>query len=102
MKKFSQSQLENGKNILNDWINRLPSKSSFITEAFLSDNTFKISWRSGEIYEKAYFYPEQNGLINYSSNQILGKNKALISIFAGSRKSEIDVLTPILLKFIKK
>ena len=34
-------------------------------------------------------------------NQILGKNKALISIFAGSRKSEIDVLTPILLDFIK-
>ena len=32
-------------------------------------------------------------------NQILGKNKALISIFAGSRKSEIDVLTPILFKF---
>ena len=26
-------------------------------------------------------------------NQILGKNKALISVFAGSRKSEIDVLT---------
>ena len=34
-------------------------------------------------------------------NQIIGKNKALISIFAGSRKSEIEVLTPILLKFIK-
>ena len=34
-------------------------------------------------------------------NQILGKNKALISIFAGSRKSEIEVLTPILLNFIK-
>ena len=34
-------------------------------------------------------------------NQILVKNKALISIFAGSRKSEIDVLTPILLNFIK-
>ena len=34
-------------------------------------------------------------------NQILGKNKALISIFAGSRKSEINVLTPILLNFIK-
>ena len=34
-------------------------------------------------------------------NQILGKNKALISIFAGSRKSEIDILTPILLNFIK-
>ncbi len=34
-------------------------------------------------------------------NQLLGKNKALVSIFAGSRKSEIEVLTPILLNFIK-
>ena len=34
-------------------------------------------------------------------NQILGKNKALISIYAGSRMSEIEVLTPILLNFIK-
>ncbi len=34
-------------------------------------------------------------------NQMLGKNKALISIFPGSRKSEIEVLTPILLNFIK-
>ena len=34
-------------------------------------------------------------------NQILGKNKALISIFAGSRKSEINILTPVLLNFIK-
>ena len=34
-------------------------------------------------------------------NQILGKNKAIISIFAGSRHSEINVLAPILLNFIK-
>ena len=34
-------------------------------------------------------------------NQILGKNKALISIFAGSRQSEINVLAPIILNFIK-
>jgi lipid-A-disaccharide synthase len=34
-------------------------------------------------------------------DQILGKNKAIISIFPGSRKSEIDILTPILLDFIK-
>ena len=33
-------------------------------------------------------------------NQLLGKNKALVSIFAGSRKSEIEVLTPILLNFL--
>ena len=34
-------------------------------------------------------------------NQIFEKNKALISVFPGSRISEIDVLTPILLDFIK-
>jgi len=34
-------------------------------------------------------------------NQIIGKNKALISVFAGSRKSEINILMPILLDFIK-
>ena len=34
-------------------------------------------------------------------NQILEKNKALISVFPGSRKSEINILIPILLKFIK-
>ena len=34
-------------------------------------------------------------------NQVIGKNKALISVFAGSRKSEIIVLMPILLDFIR-
>ena len=34
-------------------------------------------------------------------NQVIGKNKALISVFPGSRKSEIEVLTPILLEAIK-
>ena len=33
-------------------------------------------------------------------NQIIGRNKAIISIFAGSRNSEISVLMPILLEFI--
>ena len=34
-------------------------------------------------------------------NQVVGKNKALISVFVGSRGSEINVLLPILLNFIK-
>jgi len=34
-------------------------------------------------------------------NQTLEKNKSIISIFAGSRKSEIIVLAPILVNFIK-
>ena len=33
-------------------------------------------------------------------NQMLEKNKALISIFPGSRKSEVEILMPILLEFI--
>ena len=34
-------------------------------------------------------------------NQIVGKNKAIISVFPGSRISEINTLMPILLNFIK-
>ena len=34
-------------------------------------------------------------------NQVIGRNKALISVFAGSRKSEINVLMPIIMDFIK-
>ena len=34
-------------------------------------------------------------------NQIFEKNKALISVFPGSRVSEIDILMPVLLDFIK-
>ena len=33
-------------------------------------------------------------------NQIIGKNKAIISIFPGSRETEINILMPILIKFI--
>ena len=40
-----------------------------------------------------------NNAIN--TNQTLEKNKSIISIFAGSRKSEITVLAPILVNFIK-
>ena len=65
-------------------------------------------------FEKSYFEKENmshdfvgHPLLDQVSesaidiNQILEKNKALISIFAGSRKSEIEILTPILLNFIK-
>ena len=34
-------------------------------------------------------------------NQIVGKNKAIVSVFAGSRTSEINVLMPIIFSFIK-
>ena len=44
---------------------------------------------------------EDKSKIAIDINQIIEKNKALISIFAGSRKSEIETLTPILIDFIK-
>ena len=65
-------------------------------------------------FEKPYFDKENmsnefvgHPLLDESSegkidiNQIFEKNKALISIFPGSRTSEIDILMPILLDFIK-
>ena len=33
-------------------------------------------------------------------NQIIDKNKAIISVFPGSRKSEVEILMPILIEFI--
>ena len=65
-------------------------------------------------FEKPYFDKEQvsNEFVGHplledkleskiDISQMIGKNKAIISIFPGSRKSEIDLLTPILLEFIK-
>ena len=65
-------------------------------------------------FEKSYFDKEQvsNEFVGHplleekpedkiDLNQIIGKNKAIISVYPGSRKSEIEILTPILIKFIK-
>ena len=64
-------------------------------------------------FEKSYFDKEQvsNEFVGHpllenkpdekiDINQIIEKNNAIISVFPGSRKSEIEVLTPILLEFI--
>ena len=65
-------------------------------------------------FEKTYFDKENvsnefvgHPLLDNSTesaidiNQILEKNNAVISVFAGSRKSELEVLTPIILDFIQ-
>ena len=65
-------------------------------------------------FEKTYFDKENmsnefvghpllddNKETSIDINQIIDKNKAIISVFPGSRKSEIDTLTPIILDFIK-
>ena len=65
-------------------------------------------------FEKPYFDKEQvsNEFVGHplledkvedkiDLSQIIGNNKAIISVYPGSRKSEIETLTPILIKFIK-
>ena len=66
-------------------------------------------------FEKKYFEKENiscdfvgHPLLEYKKdrnkidiNQVVGRNKAIISIFPGSRISEISTLIPILLDFIK-
>jgi len=44
---------------------------------------------------------EDNKEAKIELNHIIKKNKAIISVFPGSRESEINVLTPIILEFIK-
>ena len=44
---------------------------------------------------------EDQNLAKIDINQFLPKNKALLSIFPGSRESEINILMPILINFIK-
>jgi len=65
-------------------------------------------------FEKPYFDKEQVSCefvghplledksdVKIDINQFVGKNKALISIFPGSRISEINILMPILLNFVE-
>ena len=44
---------------------------------------------------------ENNNQDKIELNQVIKKNKAIISVFPGSRESEINTHTPILLEFIK-
>ncbi|MDC2987509.1 lipid-A-disaccharide synthase [Candidatus Pelagibacter bacterium] len=82
---------------------RVKKIKKFIDHIFLLFNFekpfFEKENMSHEFVGHPLLEPNQESAIDL--NQILGKNKALISIFAGSRKSEIEVLTPILLKFIE-
>ena len=65
-------------------------------------------------FEKKYFEPEnikttfvghplieKNENVKTDLNDLISKDKKIISIFPGSRKSEINILLPILLDFIK-
>ncbi len=82
---------------------RVKKIKKFIDHIFLLFNFEKPYFDKEEMSNEFVGHPllENKNGVAIDINQILGKNKALISIFAGSRKSEIEMLTPILLDFIK-
>ena len=76
---------------------RLKKIKKFIDHILLLFNFEKPYFDKENISNEFVGHPllENNLESAIDVNQILEKNKALISIFAGSRKSELDVLTPI-------
>ena len=82
---------------------RIKKIKRFIDHILLLFNFEKIYFEKEKMSHEFVGHPlldfKNEGAIDI--NQILEKNKALISVFAGSRQSEIDVLMPILLDFIK-
>jgi lipid-A-disaccharide synthase len=82
---------------------RVKKMKSFIDHVLLLFNFEKIYFDKENISNEFVGHPllDNNFENAIDINQILGKNKALISIFPGSRKSELEVLTPILCDFIK-
>ncbi|MDA7606598.1 lipid-A-disaccharide synthase [Pelagibacteraceae bacterium] len=82
---------------------RVKKIKKFIDHIFLLFNFEKKYFEQEKISCEFVGHPllEEKKDDKIDINQIVGKNKALISIFAGSRISEITILTPILLNFIK-
>jgi len=82
---------------------RVKKIKKFIDHILLLFNFEKPFFDKEQVSNEFVGHPllEENLADKIDINQFIKKNKALISIFPGSRKSEIDILTPILLEFIK-
>ena len=82
---------------------RVKKIKKFIDHILLLFNFEKPFFDKEQVSNEFVGHPllEENLADKIDINQFIKKNKALISIFPGSRKSEIDILAPILLEFIK-
>ena len=82
---------------------RVKKIKKFIDHILLLFNFEKIYFEKEKISCEFVGHPllEEKTNDKIDINQILGKNKAVFSVFAGSRISEINILMPILLNFIK-
>ena len=83
--------------------NRVKKIKKFIDHILLLFNFEKPYFDKEQISNEFVGHPLLEEKVDHKIDlsQIIGKKKAIISVFAGSRKSEIQVLTPILLEFIK-
>jgi|TARA_B110000259_G_scaffold176612_1_gene212932 lipid-A-disaccharide synthase len=83
--------------------NRVKKIKKFIDHILLLFNFEKKYYEKEKMSYDFVGHPLLEGKRNYKIdiNQVVGKNKAIISVFAGSRISEINTLMPILLNFIK-
>ena len=82
---------------------RAKKMKKFIDHVLLLFNFEKPYFDKEKISNEFVGHPllENQSEVRIDINQIIGKHKAIISVFPGSRKSEIEILTPILLEFIK-
>ena len=88
------------------WIwrkNRVKKIKKFIDHILLLFKFEKKYWEKENVSCEFVGHPllENNKEAKIELNQVIKKNKAIISVFPGSRDSEVKKLTPILLDFIK-
>ena len=83
--------------------NRVKKIKKFIDHILLLFNFEKKYFELENIKTTFVGHPliEKNENVKTNLNDLISKDKKIISIFPGSRKSEINILLPILLDFIK-
>ena len=82
---------------------RVKKIKKFIDHILLLFKFEKKYWEKENVSCEFVGHPllENNKEVKIELNQVIKKNKAIISIFPGSRDSEVKKLTPILLEFIE-
>ena len=82
---------------------RVKTIKKFIDHILLLFKFEKKYWEKENVSCEFVGHPllENNKEIKIELNQVIKKNKAIISVFPGSRDNEVKKLTPILLEFIK-
>ncbi len=82
---------------------RVKKIKKFIDHILLLFKFEKKYWEKEKVSCEFVGHPllENNKEDKIDLNQVIKKNKAIISVFPGSRESEVITLTPILLEFIK-